>query len=173
MRRDNAAVEKPSKSARKRQRQAIQELVESALKLPDSRFRTLALGERVREEMRIARAMSASGSRNRQIKLVARLLAPDELSALADTLDAMRGASELENALHRRAEQMREQLLAADGAIPEAILDRASAAELAEIERLRAAARERGGDARSRQAYRELYRLLRERLGADCSGSGT
>jgi ribosome-associated protein len=168
---DTAPVEKPSKSALKRQQQSIQERVKWLLEMPDSRLRTLALGDRVREELRIARAMSPSGSRNRQIRLVARLLAPDELAAVERALDAARGASEVENARHRRAEQLREELLATDGAIPEAIRDNASAAELAEIERLRAAAR--GAGPGSRHAYRDLFRLLRKRVDSDYSGSGT
>jgi ribosome-associated protein len=120
--------------------------------------------------MLLLRGMSASGARNRQIRRIAKLLEEGNIAELQQPLienDASRRAA---TALHHRAERLRERLLAADdGAFAELAPD-APEAIVARLRALCALARDPGGGNRSRQANRDIYRLLLE---LSAPGSGT
>jgi ribosome-associated protein len=152
-----AEGERPSKSQRKREHLELQQLAEALLALPESRLRDLPLAERTREELRVARGMSASGSRNRQIRLIAQLLLGEDVEALRAPPRAQAAQQRAEALRHHRAEELRARLLVAGPAALEGLA--ASEAQRARaIELLRAAHAPTGGP-RARSAQRELYRL--------------
>lgn len=157
---DPTAAERPSKSRRKREHRELQQLAEDLLALPESRLGTLPLAERTREELRLARHMPASGSRNRQVRLIAQLLLEEDLEALRAPPREQAARERAEAARHHRAERLRERLLTEGSAALDASAatpqQRARAAEL-----LHAALVPSGGP-RARHAQRELYRLALE-----------
>jgi ribosomal 50S subunit-associated protein YjgA (DUF615 family) len=149
--------ERPSKSQRKRTHHELQQLAEALLALPASRLRDLPLAERTREELEAARGMNASGSRNRQIRLIAQLLLGEDLEALRAPPRAQ-AAQQLAEALrHHRAEELRARLLLDGPAALEGLA--ASAAQHARAIELLHAVRAPAGGPRARNAQRELYRL--------------
>lgn len=160
----------PSKSQRKRDHQQLQLLAEALSALPERRFRKLSLNERTREELLLLRNMSASGARNRQVRLIAKLLEDENVAELqrpGDEIDAHRRAT---TALHHRAERLRERLLAADGPAFEELARSTPEPVIAQLRELCAVARDPGGGNRTRKAYRDIYRLLLESF---VPGSGT
>lgn len=153
---------RPSKSARKREHQALQALAEALIALPAARFRALALGERTREEFERARAMAPSGSRNRQVRLLAQLLLEEDIDALRAAPEALARSHGADTALHHAAERLRDALLESGPAALEPHTPDAS--QRARAARLLADAAALTDGVRARTARRDLYRLARELL---------
>ena len=149
--------ERPSKSQRKRAHHELQLLAEALLTLPESRFRALPLAERTRDQLAIARDMPASGSRNRQIRLIAQLLLEEDIEALRAPPREQAAQQRAATLRHHRAEALRARLLE----LGPAALDgtAASAEQRAHAADLLHAAHAPGGGPRARTAQRELYRL--------------
>ena len=147
----------PSKSQRKREHRALQTLAESLIALPESRFRKLPLAERTRDALVAARGMSASGARNRQVRLIAHLLEEEDTGALAHPVAELSAAARAETALHHRAERLRDVVLE-QGAL--ALGFPLGAADSARLAELRTEALAPFDAARARHARREIYRVI-------------
>ena len=147
----------PSKSQRKREHRALQTLAEALIALPQSRFRKLALAERTRAALEMARAMSASGARNRQVRLIAHLLEDEDIEALARPVTELSAQARAETALHHRAERLRDVVLEQG---PLALGFPLGAADSARLTELRTEALAPRDAARARHARREIYRVI-------------
>ena len=147
----------PSKSQRKREHRALQDLAQALIALPESRFRKLALEERTREALVFARGMDASGARNRQIRLIAHLLEEEDTESLMRPVSELSAQQRAETALHHRAEQLRDVVLEQGGTALGFPLGAEASARLAA---LRTEALAPFDAARARHARREIYRLL-------------
>lgn len=152
----------PSKSSRKREHRELQSLAESLAALPEPRFRKLALSERCRDALEAARRMPRSGSRNRQIRLIAQLLLEEDIDALSRPPQELATKAREEAARHHAAEKLRERLLesgitALDGTTATAEQRQRSRALLHD-------ASPGAPTSRSVPARRELYRLALEIL---------
>ena len=107
---------KPSKSARKRQQQALQELGERLLGLGDEELDSITLDETLRKALRDGKSIKSHGALRRQKLLIGKLLRrvdPEPIRAAiarlsADDLRAKR--------LFARAERWRDRLMREDGA---------------------------------------------------------
>ena len=75
-------AEKPSKSARKREIAALQELAEQMVALSDSELQRLGVDESLRLEIQQVRSIRPSGARNRQLKHCVKYLDSQDLSAV-------------------------------------------------------------------------------------------
>ena len=103
---------KPSKSARKREAQAVERLASRLLAMRDAELERLPLDAELRELLASARAIrSRSAARRQRLYLAKRLRQADTtaLEAAFATLDAGRGN---ERRLFHAAEQWRDRLLA-------------------------------------------------------------
>jgi len=147
----------PSKSQRKREHRALQTLAESLIALPESRFRKLPLAERTRDALVAARGMSASGARNRQVRLIAHLLEEEDIEALSRPIAELSAEARAETALHHRAERLRD-LVLEKGAL--ALGFPLGAADSARLAELRTEALAPFDAARARHARREIYRVI-------------
>ena len=152
----------PSKSSRKREHRELQALAESLAALPETRFRKLPLSERARDALDAARRMARSGSRNRQIRLIAQLLLEEDTEALSRPPQELEAKAREEAARHHAAEKLRERLLEAG----EPALEGTNATP-EQRERARSLlhdASPRAPSSRSVPARRALYRLALEIL---------
>lgn len=150
--------EHPSRSQRKREHLGWQALAAELAALPDSQLRRLGFEPELEREIRTARAMKASGARNRQLRHVAqRLSDAGDQTTLRTALAAIGAPHRLQAARERRAAELREQALRAGAAeiglpLPETVAVR--------LDDLRTLALKGGDTARSRHARREIYRLI-------------
>jgi len=155
---DDDERERPSKSRRKREHRAVQQLAEELAAMPESRLRRLELGARTREELGIARGMKPSGARNRQLRLIAKLISEDEdVDALRQGPEDLHREQRAAGARHHAAERLRERLLAEGESALEGLC-----LETPERERLREllhAVHAPTGGVTATTARRELYRL--------------
>ncbi|MEN9774640.1 MAG: hypothetical protein RL322_1710 [Pseudomonadota bacterium] len=162
---DEDQTERPSKSQRKRDSHALQDLGEQLVELSDERLLALGVPERLHDAIRLVRTIRAHEGRRRQMQYIGRLMREEV------DVDALRGALEEEHSRHRidtalmhEAERWREQLIAEPDALIRWV-DRWPDTR-PRIEALVTAARSEVASGTRGRHYRDLYRLLRDTLTA-------
>ncbi len=152
---------RPSKSRKKRDMQALQDLGAALADLAPARLDRIEMPEDLRGALLDAQRMTKHEARRRQLQYIGRLMRDVDPAPIRAALDALNGANALEIARQHRLERLRERLLE-----DEAVLTEIGAAHPgADITRLRQLRR---GTLREREAgkppknFRELFRLLKE-----------
>lgn len=157
--------ERPSKTRRKKDMHALQDLGESLVELPAERLAQVALPEALRDAVLEASRLTRHEARRRQMQYIGRLMRDIDPAPIRAKLDEWRGRSREATALLHAAERWRERLLADDGALTAFANEHPGA----DLQALRAAIRE---TRRSQAAgapprhFRELFRLVREAMQA-------
>jgi len=158
----DAAPERPSKSQRKRDMLALQELGEELAALPPARLERIEMPEALRGALREAQRLSNKHeARRRQMQYVGRLMRDADPAPIREALDALKGVSTAENARQHRLERLRAQLLEDEATLTE-IGAAHPGADLTRLRQLRRNALKERDEGRPPRAFRELFRLLRE-----------
>lgn len=106
----------PSKSQLKREAQALQQIGNDLLALPDAELDRIGMDERLREGLRTLRAIRSHEARRRQGQYIGKLLRESDPEALRAAIAAYwRGRERAQ----QDAERWRERLLAEDAAVTE------------------------------------------------------
>ena len=114
------AISKPSKSARKREHLALQELGEKLVDLTESQLQSLSLDPSLLEAVQDAKSMRARGAFRRQKQLIGKLMRNQDPEPLRTALDAFGRRDRINTANFHRAEQWRNRITAeGNGALPE------------------------------------------------------
>lgn len=166
----------PSKTRIKKALLELQDMALALIELPESRLAAIDMDERLREALDELKRLKAHSARKRHIKFVAKLLRDEDLTPFRQALDVQQAdRAQAADRLHE-VEAWRERLLADDDALADWVAQHPasdtrqfrSLVKNARIERTAAlAAAERGQAARKGKTYRELFRHLRDALGAD------
>jgi ribosome-associated protein len=154
----------PSKTQRKAEMHALQDLGEALVALDSKRFAELSaeavLPERLIEAVIEARGITAWGGRKRQLQFIGRLMRDLDPMPIRRRLDLWAHGHQIDNARQHVLEQWRERLLAE----PDALDALAAAHPRVDVPRLRSLVA-RARDERIRgsppHAYRELFRELK------------
>jgi ribosome-associated protein len=157
-----APLEEPkSKTRRKKEMHALQDLGERLVRLSREQLDRLPLPDDLREAIHEARRINSHGARRRQLQYIGRLMRSVDAAPIRARLDEWSGASRAEAARLRLVGHWRERLLEDDSALGELAREYASA----DLQRIRALIR----NARSEQAAgmpprssRALFKALRE-----------
>ena len=104
---------KPSKSTRKREQLALQELGETLIALNDSELAFLSLDDKLHKAIRDARQISSRGALRRQKQLIGRLMRDVDPQAVRAELARLRADDVRNKRLFARAERWRDRLLVA------------------------------------------------------------
>src|SRR3569623_2943360 len=129
MNEDNPAeLEPKSKSQRKREASAAQDLGAVLVALPATRFKAimakLDLPDSLREALASCRAITALGGRRRQLQYIGKLMRTVDTAPIAHALAVLEGKDRASIAVQHRAEQWRDRLLAeGDTALAELLDD--------------------------------------------------
>jgi len=161
-----SAAEAPSRSARKRAHEALQQLARQVLDAPAGRVDRLALDEALAAAIRDGRRIPASSARARHIRYLAGLLAADPPGAavLHEALAEDHAAHAREVAALHRVERWRERLLAeGDGALAE-LVAACPVLDAGAVRDLVRQARKDQGTPRQAATARRLFQLLRPAL---------
>lgn len=157
--------EQPSRSARRREALDVLALAKQLVELPPSRVARLDLPDEVAEEIGNVRRITSHIARKRELSYLAKLMRRHDEEAFAAARASLandREAGAREAAATHRLEALRERLLdEGDAALSELVaahpdLDRQHLRAL-----IRQARSEREAN-KPLQAYRELFRILRE-----------
>ncbi len=161
----------PSKSQRKRESTALQDLGARLVTLSAERLKKIDMPDNLREALRDAQRFTAHGAHKRQLQLIGKLMRSVDPAPLAAALDEIDGVSAAATARLHRIERWRERLLADDGAFS-ALADEFPLADLQHLRQLRRNALREQAAQKPARAYRELFRALRALMELPNSSGG-
>ena len=155
------AGERPSKSQRKREMHALQDLGAELAALSAERLARIELPDALREALREAQRLSRHEARRRQLQYIGRLMRDIEPAPIRAALDALNGVSAVETARQHRLERLRERLLEDESVLTEIGADHPGA-DLTRLRQLRRGALHEREAGKPPKHFRELFRTLRE-----------
>lgn len=103
-------ISKPSKSARKREFQAVQVLGEQLIELADEQLNNLALDETLLDAVLAAKTIKSHSALRRQKQLIGKLMRGTDPAPIQSALDGLGQYGRREKDLFRQAEQWRDRI---------------------------------------------------------------
>lgn len=150
-----------SKTKRKQQAHALQDLGAQLVKLGEAQLAQLELPEPLLAAVREAQRIRKFGALRRQLQYIGRLMRDLDAAPLAAQLDAWSGQSRAASAQVHRIERWRERLLEDEQALTEFAAEHPQCDVTRLHQLIRKARAERQAQAAPR-SYRELFRALKE-----------
>lgn len=150
----------PSKTQRKKEVQALQELGAELVALNEEQLATIELPERLRDAVTEARRIRTFEARRRQLQYIGKLMRNLDPAPIRAALDAWQARSRTHTALLKRTEFWRERLLAEPGALGQLLAEYPQA----DAQRLRVLIRNALAEHSANQpprSYRALFQALR------------
>ncbi len=154
----------PTKGELKRRAQESQALGERLIEAPDDVLAGLALPEKLRDAILLARRINSHGALLRQKLFVGKLMRGVDPEPIHAALAAVAATTRLDAMRFKRAERWRDRLVQEGPSAMADFMAECPAAERAVLARLREAAAAEGAGGRPSGAGRELFRWIRERL---------
>ena len=155
----------PSKTRRKADMHALQDLGEALVELDARRFDVVVeeagLPERLVDAIRAARSITAHGGRRRQLQYVGKLMRGVDPTPIRTRLDAWAEGRDADAAKLHALERLRERLLAEPAALDE-LVARHPTLDRPRFRSLVAKAKDERAKGAPPHAFRELWRALRE-----------
>lgn len=152
-----------SKTRRKKNMHALQDLGEALVALTPAQLARIELPERLADAIAEAKRISGFEARRRQMQYIGKIMRDVDATAIAEHVERIRGDRRHDNARHHEIERWRERLLVEDAACAEL----AAAVPGIDMQQIRSLVR----NARNEQARglapkssRALFRLLREAM---------
>jgi ribosome-associated protein len=152
--------EKPSKTQRKKQVAALQELGGELAGLSDDQLAAMDLPEHLRDAVLEAQRIGSFEARRRQMQYIGKLMRKVDAGPIRAALDALQAGPRQEAALHKRVASWRARLLADDAALAEFAREHPRADTRALQTLISGALRERESGQPPRQ-FRALYQAIR------------
>lgn len=156
-------VERPSRTQRKKEVQALQALGEQLVDLNHEQLARMELPEELREAIEFARRVTSHEGKRRQLQYIGKLMRRVDADEIRAAFGRVTGQSRAAVALMHLAERWRERLLADDDALTALLAARPGADAQWLRATIRAARREQRDGSAPRHA-RLLYRWLHDNL---------
>ncbi|MBK5106114.1 MAG: DUF615 domain-containing protein [Burkholderiales bacterium] len=153
--------EPASKTRRKKDMLALQELGEQLVGLNEQQLEIMQLPESLLEAVQEARRLTKHEARRRQMQYIGRLMRDIDAAPIRDRLDQWQGQGREHTAQLHALERWREELLAGDPAL-EHFLREYPGADSQKLRTLIRNARREQSATLPPKSYRELFRALRE-----------
>ena len=153
----------PSKSQKKREVEALQDLGAELVKLPDAQFKRIELPEDLRQAVADCRKITQNGALRRQKQFIGKLMRAIDPAPIQAQLDAFKGVSAAENAKLHQAEKWREKLIADNEALT-LFLDRYPDTDVTHLRQLIRNARDETARNKPPRAFREIYHAIRDAM---------
>ena len=156
-------IDKPSKTARKREQQALQDLGEHLIPLKSSELDAIGLSEDLLLAVRAATRMKSHGALKRQKQLIGKLMRQADADLVRARLDSLGARERVEKQMFAKAEKWRDRLLTGGSqALQE--FETASGAPDPELSQLLAdlavTVNERTEKTLKRQVFRRVHAIL-------------
>ena len=156
-------IDKPSKTARKREQQALQQLGEYLIPLKSAELDSIGLNEDLLQAVRAAARMKSHGALRRQKQLIGKLMQQSDADLVRNRLDELGARERAEKQMFARAEKWRDRLLSGDPAAVEEF-ELATGETDAELRQLLAEVavthNERAEKTLKRQVFRRVHAIL-------------
>jgi ribosome-associated protein len=152
----------PSKTRRKREAEARQQLGAALLKLSKSAFAQIPLPEKLADALAEARRIRQHGALKRQLQYIGKLMREVDVEPIQAAYDRATHPLQEDVEQHHRLEQWRDRLLEdGDAALGELLANHPDL-DRQHIRQLVRSARKEAGNDKPPRAARELFRYLRE-----------
>ncbi|PIX97118.1 MAG: hypothetical protein COZ24_06990 [Hydrogenophilales bacterium CG_4_10_14_3_um_filter_63_21] len=149
-----------SKTRRKNEMNALQDLGAELVELSRERLEKMHLPERLFQELLEAQRITAHGAIRRQLQFIGKLMREVDAEPIAEQLAAIRGESAAAKAEFHAQEHWRARLLEDDQALTE-WLARHPGADVQLMRQLIRNARREASEGKPPKSSRQLFRLLR------------
>lgn len=151
--------DRPSKSQRKRDCDAMQALGKELTQLTAEQVGQIPLPEETARAIQDFALMRSFGAQRRQLQLIGKLMRNLDAAAVREAIDRATGESRAAAAAHKRAERAREELIAKDEFLT-VYAQKHPEIELQRLRQLIRQARKEAEKSAPPKAFREIYRLL-------------
>ncbi len=151
----------PSKTKKKQEMHALQQLGAALVDLSAAHLEHMALPEELARAVHEARRMRSHEAKRRQMQLIGRLMRGIDPEPIRAQLASVAGGSAQARASHQRMEHWRARLMEDDGALTE-FAAMHPGADLQNLRALLRNARKEQNAAKPPRAYRELFRAIRD-----------
>jgi ribosome-associated protein len=151
----------PSKSQRKRESTALQDMGAELVALSPERLKKIEMPDNLREALRDAQRITQHGAHRRQMQLIGKIMRGVDIEPLQAALDEVKGTSVAATARQHRLEKLRERIMADDAVFAEIGRDYPGA-DIQQLRQLRRNALKEAEQNKPPRAFRELFRQLRE-----------
>jgi len=158
-----------SKSQRKRDSSALQNLGAALVEFPAERLAKIAMPDNLRLAVQDARRITKHEARRRQMQYIGKLMRSADPEPIQAALDAIAGMSAVENQRMHRLERLRLKLLEDEPAALAEIVAAHPVADLQLLRQLRRNALKEHEQSRPPRAFREIYRFLKSLEEAEAS----
>ena len=153
----------PSKSQKKRDVEALQDMGALLVELPDAQFKRIELPEELREAVAACRKITQNGALRRQKQFIGKLMRSVDPAPIQAQLDAFSGASAAETAKLHQAEKWRDKLIA-DNEELTLFLNTYPDTDATHLRQIIRNARDEAARSKPPKAYREIFRVIREAM---------
>jgi ribosome-associated protein len=157
----DTAAEKKSKTQKKREMIALQELGEELAQLNAEQLAKIPLSDELREAISAVQGMSKRGARYRQTQYIGRLMREVDVAHIQKALDMLRNKNNLATAHFHQLEKWRGQLIAGDEGAMNEIFNSLPDVDIQHLRQLVRNAQKEQADGKTPKASREIFRYLK------------
>ncbi len=151
----------PSKSQRKRESTALQDLGTELVALSKERLAKIDMPERLREALLDAQRFTKHEARRRQMQYIGKIMRDIDSAPLRAAMDEINGVSEAANIRQHRLERLRTRVMEDEAVFSEIGRDYPGA-DMQHLRQLRRNALKEAEQGKPPRAFRELFRELRD-----------
>jgi ribosome-associated protein len=158
---EQSVYDGPSKSQRKRDMTALQNLGKELTELPTARLKKMPIPGELLEAILEWHRIPKHEAQRRQLQYIGRIMRGLDPAPLKEALDAIKGVSAAEKARMDRLERLRVRLLENEQVLSE-IAEAHPGADLQHLRQLRRNALKEAELQKPPRAFREIFRVLRD-----------
>jgi ribosome-associated protein len=154
--------DKKSKTQKKREMLALQELGEELARLNAEQLAKIPLTDELHEAIRAVQGMSKHGARYRQMQYIGRLMREADVAHIQEVLDILRNKNNLATAHFHQLEKWRDQLIAGNEEIMNDILRKFSDVDIHHLRQLVRNAQKEQANGKALKTSRGIFGYLKE-----------
>ncbi len=152
----------PSKSARKREMHALQDMGTALVELSDGELKTIPLDDELADAIAVARRIKDFTGKRRQLQFIGKLMRKIDTTAIEAAYNDLQHGQQQRNQHFHQLEKLRDQLLTEGVDAMAAVLDIYPHADRQHLRQLIVAAEKEHNAAQPPAAARKLFKYLRE-----------
>jgi ribosome-associated protein len=159
---DNNLSQRPSKSQRKREMLAVQELGKTLVELPASELAQIPLEPRLADAIEAARHITIHEAKRRQLQYIGRLMRDTDLAEIEQALDKIHRKNQSSKAQFHQIERWRDKLITEKDTALQELQEKFPLCDRQKLRQLIRKARDDRETGKNSGAETELFRYLRE-----------
>jgi ribosome-associated protein len=154
----------PSKSAIKREMQALQDLGKELIDLPDSQLARMPLSEDMREAMTLYKRLTAHEARRRQLQYIGKHMPKEAVADIRAMLEQIENQNRAFRQHFHQLEILRDELVNGDDSAVTRLFDQHAELDRQQLRNLVRQAQREKIQNKAPTASRKLFRFLRENI---------